>query len=129
MVLIAAGIGYWMYRNVSKMPDDNKGSTMPVAAGEPPASSVAVEGAGAVSWHTAPPAGSKLAENTLDVNHDGKVDLQDVKEAVKKVRAKAKKAADVDGDGKVTKADAKAAVKKVSATAKKAAGRKPKASK
>ena len=52
-----------------------------------------------------------------------------MKEAVKKVRAKAKKAADVDGDGKVTKADAKAAVKKVSATAKKATGRKPKASK
>lgn len=128
MALIAAGIGYWMYRNVSKLPDDkseNKGIT---AAGEPPAT-VAAEGAGSVSWHTAPPAGSKLAENTLDVNHDGKVDLQDVKEAVKKVRAKAKKAADVDGDGKVTKADAKAAVKKVSATAKKATGRKPKASK
>ncbi len=126
IVLIGAGIVYWMYRTVSSKPEylsENKGI---VASGEPPATVVA-EGAGSVSWHTAPPAGSKLAENTLDVNHDGKVDLQDVKEAVKKVRTRAKKAADVDGDGKVTTADAKAAVKKVTAKAKKATGRKPKA--
>lgn len=38
------------------------------------------------AWHTAPAAGSKLAENSLDINHDGKVDLKDVVEAVKKVR-------------------------------------------
>lgn len=74
------------------------------------------------AWHTAPAEGSKLAENVFDVNHDGKVNFDDVKEAVKKTKAKAKKAADVNGDGKVTKADAKAAVKKVSKR-----GRKPKA--
>lgn len=38
------------------------------------------------AWHTAPAAGTKLAENSLDINHDGKVDLKDVVEAVKKVR-------------------------------------------
>ena len=51
------------------------------------------------SWHTAPPADTKpvtvetvvhaveaKVESVLDVNHDGKVTLADVKEAVKKVR-------------------------------------------
>lgn len=75
------------------------------------------------SWHTAPAEGSALAANVLDVNQDGKVNLEDVKEAVKKTRTRVKKAADVDGDGKVTKADAKAAVKKVTK------GRKPKSQK
>ena len=70
MVLIAGGIGYWMYKNVSTKPADKSENTGITAVGEPPAT-VAVEGAGAVSWHTAPPAGSALAQNTLDVNHDG----------------------------------------------------------
>ncbi len=127
IILIGAGIAYWMYRNVYiSKPETKSEDKGIVAVGEPPAT-VAVDGAGSVSWHTAPPEGSKLAENTLDVNHDGKVDLQDVKEAVKKVRSRVKKTADVNGDGKVTKADAKAAVKKVAATAKKTTGRKPKA--
>ena len=51
--------------------------------------------------------------NTLDVNKDGKVDLKDAAEVVKKTRTRVKKAADVDGDGRVTVKDAKAAVKKV----------------
>lgn len=44
------------------------------------------------AWHTAPPADTKpvtvesVAMAALDVNHDGKVNLADVKEAVKKVR-------------------------------------------
>ncbi len=67
----------------------------------------------APAWHTAPAEGTPLADNVLDVNKDGKVNLEDVKEAVKKTRTRVKKAADVDGNGKVTKADAKAAVKKV----------------
>ena len=39
-------------------------------------------------WHTAPPADVKPVELTdaLDVNQDGKVNLEDVKEVVKKVR-------------------------------------------
>lgn len=57
------------------------------------------------------PAGS------LDVNNDGKVNFDDVKEVVKKAKTKVKKAADVDGDGRVTKADAKAAASKVKAKA------------
>lgn len=77
------------------------------------------------AWHTAPLEGTKpvAVENPLDVNQDGKVNFDDVKEVVKKTSARVKKAADVDGDGKVTKADAKAAVKKVTK------GRKPKSAK
>lgn len=63
--------------------------------------SATVEGAGKVeiptpvsapAWHTAPPQETKpvtvesVAVAALDVNHDGKVNLDDVKEAVKKVR-------------------------------------------
>lgn len=69
------------------------------------------------AWHTAPAEGSKLAENPLDVNHDGKVNLADVVEAVKKTRGRVKKAADTNGDGKVTVKDVKVAAKKVKATA------------
>lgn len=65
------------------------------------------------AWHTAPAEGTKLAENVLDVNHDGKVNLEDVKEVVKKTRARVKKVADVDGDGKVTKQDVNYAAKRV----------------
>lgn len=80
------------------------------------------------AWHTAPAEGTKLAENSLDVNHDGKVDLADVVEVVKKTTRRVKKAADVNGDGKVSKADAKAAVNKVKekAAPKKAAAMKAK---
>lgn len=80
------------------------------------------------AWHTAPEEGSKLADNPLDVNKDGKVNLEDVKEAVKKARGRVKKAADVDGDGKVTAKDAKVVAKKVKEKAtKKVAAMKPKA--
>lgn len=51
--------------------------------------------------------------SVLDVNKDGKVNLDDAKAVVTKV-------ADVNKDGKVDKADAKEAVQKVEATAKKA---------
>jgi len=68
----------------------------------------------------------------LDVNNDGKVDLNDVKAAVeitataaKADVAKVTAAADVNKDGKVDAADAKAAVKK--ATTKKKVAPKKKA--
>ena len=51
----------------------------------------------------------------LDVNQDGKVDIKDAVEVVKKARGRAKKAADLDGDGKVTVKDAKVAVRKTRA--------------
>lgn len=85
------------------------------------------------AWHTAPPEGTQpvKVENPLDVNHDGKVDLADVKEAVKKTRTRIKKAADADGDGKVTVKDAKVVAKKAkekaTATVAKARGRSKKA--
>lgn len=65
----------------------------------------------------------------LDVNNDGKVNLADAVEVVKKVEEKVEavaapvvetvaKAADVNKDGKVDKADVKAAATKVKATVK-----------
>jgi hypothetical protein len=125
MVLIAGGIGYWMYKNVSTKPADKSENTGITAVGEPPAT-VAVEGAGAVSWHTAPPAGSALAQNTLDVNHDGKVDLQDVKEVVKKVRGK--KAAEEKKPAAMKAPAKKTTAKKATGEKKPRAPRKPKAS-
>ena len=59
-----------------------------------------------------------VVESVLDVNKDGKVDLADVKEAVKKTRGRAKKVLDQDGDGKVTVKDAKIAATKVKTRAK-----------
>jgi hypothetical protein len=78
-----------------------KVETPPVV--EPPATVVIAEGVGKVgvspAWHTAPAEGSKLAENSLDVNHDGKVNLADIKELVtgttKAKKPAAKKAAPV----------------------------------
>ena len=67
----------------------------------------------------------------LDVNNDGKVDLNDVKAAVeitataaKADVAKVTAAADVNKDGKVDAADAKAAVSKAKAAVKKATTKK-----
>lgn len=51
-------------------------------------------------------------KQTLDVNQDGKVDVKDAVEVVKKTRTRVKKVLDKDGDGKVTVKDAKTAVKK-----------------
>lgn len=67
------------------------------------------------AWHTAPASDPQpvVLTDVLDVNKDGKVDLKDAVEVVKKTRTRVKKAADVDGDGKVTVKDAKAAAKTV----------------
>ena len=61
---------------------------------------------------------------SLDVNKDGKVDLEDAKTVVKNTVDTAKKIADVNKDGKVNAKDAKAAVQKTKTAAKR--GRKPK---
>lgn len=69
--------------------------------------------------------------NALDVNNDGKVNLEDVKEVVKKARKpRVSKKLDINNDGKVNLKDVKAAVKKATtkkkpAASKKARGRKP----
>lgn len=80
---------------------------------------------------------------SLDINRDGKVDIDDAKAAVTNTLAAAKTVADVNKDGKVSVADVKAAVKKPAAkkkpavkkadapkkTASSGRGRKPKAKK
>lgn len=117
IIAVLAGLVWWFFFRKPEQPTTistpvvEKEEVAPVLEQQP------------VSWHTAPPEGSKLAENVLDVNHDGKVNLEDVKEVVKKTRTRVKKAVDKDGDGKVTVKDAKAAVKKVTR------GRKPKSQK
>ena len=49
---------------------------------------------------------------SLDVNKDGKVDLNDAKAAITNTLATVKETADVNKDGRVDAADVKAAVKK-----------------
>jgi hypothetical protein len=58
---------------------------------------------------------------SLDVNRDGKVDLEDVKAAVTNTLATVKETADVNQDGRVDAADVKAAVKKTAAKTQNAA--------
>lgn len=59
-----------------------------------------------------------VTDNVLDVNKDGKVDVKDAKEVVKRTRTRVKKALDQDGDGKVTTKDAKIAATKAKAKTK-----------
>lgn len=56
----------------------------------------------------------------LDINEDGKVNIEDAKEAVKKTVRGVRKTADVNNDGKVNKQDVKEVVEKV-----RNSGRKP----
>jgi hypothetical protein len=49
---------------------------------------------------------------SLDINKDGKVDLDDAKAAITNTLATVKETADVNQDGRVDAADVKAAVKK-----------------
>ena len=67
---------------------------------------------------------SNQQAKSLDLNNDGKVDLNDAKTAVKNTATTAKKIADVNKDGKVNAKDAKAAVQKTKTAVKR--GRKPK---
>jgi len=115
VLLIGGGILYFLYRKMSQ--PDNMDSlnanhlatpTVPPMPEPQPAPTVVAE-----------------VKRELDVNHDGKVDLADVKEVAKKTRARVKKAADLDGDGRVTVKDVKVAAtrarKSASAAADKAA--------
>ena len=56
----------------------------------------------------------------LDVNKDGKIDIQDAKAAVTEVKEVVTAAADVNKDGKVDVEDAKVVVEKTKKVAKKA---------
>ena len=114
VVLIGAGVLYYLYKKINQ-PDsfDSTGAAGPGVPTLPPMP--APEPAPVV----------EAVKQTLDVNHDGKVDLADAKAAVKKTRARVKKAADLDGDGRVTVKDVKVAAsrarKSASAAADKAA--------
>jgi hypothetical protein len=106
VLLIGGGILYYLYRKMSQ-PDSmdllnasHSGTPTVPPMPEPQPAPVAEE-----------------VKRTLDVNNDGKVDLADVKEAVKKTRARVKKAADLDGDGRVTVKDVKVAATRARKTA------------
>jgi len=105
LVTIAAVIGFLAYNNFGRKAQEKTKSEAPYKLETPVQP----------SWHTAPTDNTKpvTVTDVLDVNKDGKVDMADVKAAVKKTTTRAKKSADLDGDGKVTLKDAKAAVAKV----------------
>jgi cytoskeletal protein RodZ len=105
-LVIIVGVGGWLaYNHFNRKAQEESKPEAPYK----------IESPDQPSWHTAPAENIKPVTLTdvLDVNKDGKVDIADVKEAVKKTRTRVKKSADVDGDGKVTAKDAKAAVAKV----------------
>jgi len=106
VLLIGGGVLFYLYRKM--MQDDNMDSTASAPHGVP----------------TVPPMPEpqpvpviEATKNALDVNKDGKVDLADAKEAVKKTSARVKKAADLDGDGRVTVKDVKVAATRARKTA------------
>ena len=96
IVAVAVAVLWWLFfRDTNVSSNDNSApykveTPNLVSLGEPPSTVVAVNGqiTDAVTqqpaWHTAPAAGTPLAENSLDVNHDGKVDLDDIKEVITK---------------------------------------------
>ncbi len=143
ILLMAVGLFALWFFFVRPMNSEKNDSSHPLDSVTKPKDSVTVEGAGSVNlptpvpagdiapqpaWHTAPPKETKpvtvesVAVAALDVNHDGKVNLDDVKEAVKKVRKpRAPKVG--EAAAKTAKAADKATTKK--AAPKKAAAIKP----
>ena len=115
VLLIGAGVIYYLYR---KMMQNDGSNTESAPHGVP----------------TVPPMPEpqpvplvEEVKRTLDANNDGKVDLADVKEVVKKTRARVKKAADLDGDGRVTVKDIKVAASRARKSANAVADRAAKA--
>ena len=90
IVIVGAGIIYFGYKMLDKPKAD--GSHPLDAATAPyklePKTTTKVDGIGHESVPVQP-----TISNVLDVNKDGKVDIEDVKEAVKKTKTKAKKVA------------------------------------
>lgn len=118
LIIIVGLIGWWAWSQFVKAEPTTTQSDAPYKVETPTTDMPA--------WHTAPPEETKpvtvesVAVAALDVNHDGKVNLEDVKEAVKKVRKpKAEKPATKKAAGKAP------AAKKESGKP----GRKPKAKK
>lgn len=124
VVLIGAGIVYFLYRQMNKPESfDSVGSAPHGVPSLPPMPDPqpvpTVEAVAAPKVET--------VQQALDVNSDGKVDLADAKEAVKKTRARVKKAADLDGDGRVTVKDVKVAASRARKSVATAADRAAKA--
>ena len=115
VLLIGAGVIYYLYRKMMQNDGVNTESTPHGTPTVPPMPE---------------PQPAPLVEEvkrTLDANNDGKVDLADVKEVVKKTRARVKKAADLDGDGRVTVKDVKVAASRARKSANAVADRAAKA--
>jgi hypothetical protein len=137
IAVVAAGIvAYVAYKHLNKEKADGSHPLDSVTGGKPEAwpfpTSRPKEGdADKAPYKIEPPVKEELSvmpilTEALDVNKDGKVDLADAKEAVKKTKEKAKKAtakvkekADVNKDGKVDLKDVKEAVKKAAPKKKK----------
>jgi hypothetical protein len=115
VVLLGAGVLYYLYKkmnqpdNMDSLHDHSATPTVPPMPEPQPVPSV------------------EAVKTALDVNKDGKIDLADAKEVVKKTRARVKKAADLDGDGRVTVKDVKVAATRASKTAATVADRAAKA--
>lgn len=105
VILLGAGITYYLYKKMNQ-PDNmdslHRHSAVPTVPPMP---------------EPQPVPSVEAVKTALDVNQDGKVDLADVKQVVKKTRARVKKAADLDGDGSVTVKDVKVAAGRASETA------------
>lgn len=91
IVIVGAGIIYFGYKMLDKPKADGShpldAATAPYKV-EPTLTTTKVDGIGHESIPVQP-----TISNVLDVNKDGKVDIEDVKEAVKKTKTKAKKVA------------------------------------
>lgn len=90
-LIVLGAVGWWFFLRTPKTQEEKNTqeanapykTEAPVVA---PVEQSAVKETEAVapSWHVAPAKGSPLADNVLDVNHDGKVDMDDIKEIVTK---------------------------------------------
>ena len=105
MALAAAGLAYYLYRSNSTN-NETTFVSKPDTLNIPPDRDAYT-----------PVAATSVISNPLDVNKDGKVDLKDATEVVKKTRARVKKALDTDGDGKVTVKDVKVTASKAKSKA------------
>lgn len=130
ILLMAVGMFALWFFFVRPMNSDKDNDKHPLDSVTKSNDSATVEGAGKVeiptpvsapAWHTAPPQETKpvtvesVAVAALDVNHDGKVNLEDVKEVVKKVRKPRAPKVGETAAKSAKAADKKAAPKKVAA--------------
>jgi hypothetical protein len=91
IVALIAGMGYVAYRVLNKENDDGRhplDAVTPAPYKLEPTMTTKVDGIGHESTPIQP-----TISNVLDVNKDGKVDIEDAKEVVKKTTKKVKKVA------------------------------------